>query len=114
MGLITCLMYWSLSAENEDYSTLAATINTHANFIIGERPDPLEGGGHPGVNTILHIFVTFFFMLVLINMLLAIVVDAYAKEVMLVEGIPVEYSLFYDIWLSVLDTWRFRWSNKKK
>merc|ERR1712008_94567 len=29
-------------------------------------------------------------------------------------GIPVEYSLFYDMWLSLVETWRIRWSNQKK
>merc|ERR1719410_2933139 len=47
-------------------------------------------------------------------MFLAIVMDSYCKEMTRVEEIPVEYSLFYDVWLSVLDTWRFRWLNSKK
>jgi len=110
--LVTCLMYWSFSAEHDDYSTLISTLNTQANFILGDRPH--TNGGQPSINIIMHTFVTVFFMLILINMFLAIVMDSYGKEMTRVDDVPLEYSLFYDTWLSLLDAWRFRWSNRKK
>merc|ERR1719223_2170113 len=35
---VTALMYWSLSAEHESFSTIVDTINTQADFILGSRP----------------------------------------------------------------------------
>jgi len=110
--LVACLMYWSLSAEHDEFSTPISTVNTQANFILGDRPH--TDGGDASVNIIMHTFMTVFFMLILINMFLAIVMDSYGREMFRIDEVPVEYSLFYDIWLSLLDMWRFRWPNGKK
>merc|ERR1719360_154254 len=48
------------------------------------------------------------------NVFVAIVLDSYCREVEHVDEVPVEYTLFWDMWLMLLDTWKFRWSNGKK
>merc|ERR1719362_903141 len=106
------LLYWSLSAEHDDYATLPAALSTMTNFILGDRPH--TDAGEPGVTAIMHFFIAIFFMFIMVNVFVAIVLESYNREVDLVEEVPVEYSLFYDMWLMLLDTWKFRWSNSKK
>jgi len=106
------LLYWSLSAEHDDYDTLASALDTQTNFILGDRPH--TDAGAPGVNAIMHAFIAIFFMFIMVNVFVAIVLDSYNREVDHIDEVPVEYTLFYDMWLMLLETWKFRWSNSKK